>query len=112
MSMTTIDRKEHAYKRRVNVQALNPKSVKNLESRILKNIRIFYSNLLDHNADSGTWNAARDMSKEIGYLVSDIMGDITFSKNWNTLKDPAHRQFVEDSALGTAGIHLVCIFPL
>ena len=109
MSKTTFDRKEHAYKRRINAQALSLNSIKSLEGHILKNIRVFFKNLLDLNADHKLWNAPRDMSKEIGYLVADIMGDVTFSKNWNTLEEPQYRSFVEDSALGTAGIHLVSI---
>ena len=107
MSMTTIDRKEHAYKRRINAQALNVRSIKSLEEQILKNIRKFSQGLLDGVVDLRTWGAPKNMSKEVGYLVSDIMGDVTFSKNWNTLEDPEYRRFVEDSALGTAGVHLV-----
>jgi cytochrome P450 len=41
--------------------------------------------------------------------VSDIMGDVTFSKNWDVQRDKERRHFVDDSALGTAGIHLVSL---
>jgi hypothetical protein len=43
------------------------------------------------------------MSKVIGSLVSNIMGDITSSKNCNTQRDPQNPHFVEESALGTQG---------
>ena len=104
--MTTINRNEHAFKRRIIVSALRPESIAAIQDRILKNIRYFCSILLDRE-DPTNWSPPRNMSKMIGYLVSDITGDITFSKNWNTQRDPQHRHFVEESALGTAGIHLV-----
>ncbi len=47
------------------------------------------------------------MSKVVGYLISDIMGDTTLSGNWNTQRDPQNRHFVEQSTPETAGIHLV-----
>lgn len=47
------------------------------------------------------------MSKVVDYVVSDTMGDITFSENWKTQLDPQNGHFVEDNALGTAEIHLV-----
>jgi hypothetical protein len=47
------------------------------------------------------------MSKVMGYLVSDFMGDIIFRQIGICKRDPHNRHFVEESALGTAEIHLV-----
>ena len=107
MSMTTINKKEHAIKRRINVKAVRPEAIVAVQDQILQNIRYFCSTLVDEGK-SDDWSASRNMSKVVGYLISDIMGDITFSKSWNTQRDPRYRNFVEDSTLGTAGIHLVC----
>ncbi|KAL8770192.1 MAG: hypothetical protein Q9209_004034 [Squamulea sp. 1 TL-2023] len=111
MSMTTIDRKKHAYKRRVNVQALTPATIKSLEGQILRNIRVFCDLLVDGEGDEAGWSSPRDMTKRVGWLVSDIMGDITFSKNWNVQKEARWRKFVEDGPLGVAGIHLTGYMP-
>ena len=104
--MTTVDRKKHAYKRRVNVQALTPAAVKSLEERISRNVRFFCDSLVEE-PESGEWSSPMDMTLCVGYLISDIMGDVTFSKNWNVQRDPRYRKFVEEGPLGVAGIHLV-----
>jgi hypothetical protein len=104
--MKTINKKEHAFKRRINIKALRPQAIEAVKDQILQNIRYFCCTLIDEGK-SAEWSASRNMSKVVGYLISDIMGDITFSKNWNTQRDPQNRHFVEDSTLGTAGIHLV-----
>ncbi|KAL8951297.1 MAG: hypothetical protein Q9222_002719 [Ikaeria aurantiellina] len=111
MSMTTIDRKKHAFKRRVNVQALTPTNVKSLEERILKNIRYFCDSLIEETSPTG-WSVSKNMTKLFGYLVSDIMGDVTFSKNWNVQRQIRNRKFVEDGPLGVAGIHLTGYMPM
>ncbi|KAL8712489.1 MAG: hypothetical protein Q9220_003337 [cf. Caloplaca sp. 1 TL-2023] len=105
MSMTTIDRKKHAFKRRVNVQALTAANVKNLEERILKNVRYLCDSLVEETS-STSWSPPKNMTKMFAYLVSDIMGDVTFSKNWNVQQQSQNRKFVEDGPLGVAGIHL------
>ncbi|KAL8788329.1 MAG: hypothetical protein Q9213_001726 [Squamulea squamosa] len=111
MSMTTIDRKKHAYKRRVNVQALTPATIKSLEEQILRNTRVFCDLLIDGELDEAEWSSPKDMTQRVGWLVSDIMGDITFSKNWNVQKEARWRKFVEDGPLGVAGIHLTGYMP-
>ena len=104
--MTTTNKKEHAFKRRINVKALRPQAIEAVQDQILQNIRYFCCILVDEGK-SGEWSASRNMSKVVGYLISDIMGDITFSKNWNTQRDPQNRHFVEDSTLGTACVYFV-----
>ena len=105
MSMTTIDKKKHAFKRRVNVQALTPTAIKASEEMILENIRYF----CDVCIGAGTieWTTPKDMTELLCYLVSDIMGDITFSRNWNVQRDPQNRDIVKGLPDGVAGIHLV-----
>ena len=104
--MTTIDKKKHAFKRRVNVKALTPNAVKSMEEQILKNIR-YYCQCLSEGKPLAEWSSAKDMTKLVGYLVSDIMGDVTFSRNWDVLQNDENRHFVEELPQGVAGIHLV-----
>ena len=107
MSMTIIDKKKHAFRRRINVKALTPKAIKDLEDKILENVRYFCHGLVDE--ESHEWSSAKDMTKLVGYLVSDIMGDVTFSRNWNVLRDAENRHFVEELPKGVSGIHLVSL---
>lgn len=106
--MTTIDKKVHAFKRRVTVQALTPQSVKGLEELILHNVRDFCRLLVEGGQiDAAGWSSGRDMSKMTSYALSDIMGDVTFSKNWNTQKGTENRHILKLLPQGTCGINMV-----
>ena len=105
-TMTTIDKKTHAFKRRVTVRALTNNSVKNLEELMLRNIRIFCRLLLDESSTQG-WNSAKNLTKMISFVLSDIMGDVTFSRNWNTQRSDENRYILNLLPLGTGGINLV-----
>ena len=106
-SNTTMDRKEHAFRRRVNVKALNPTTIKSMEERILKNIRYFCAQLVDEKPME--WSKARDITKMIGYLISDVMGDVTFGRNWEVMSKPDNRDLMTQLPQAVAGIHLVGI---
>ncbi|KAF2470541.1 benzoate 4-monooxygenase cytochrome-like protein P450 [Lindgomyces ingoldianus] len=108
-SNTTPDMKEHAFRRRVNVRALNPTNIKAMEEQILKNIRYFCDHLMDANKEE--WSSPRNMSELVGYLVSDIMGDITFSKSWEVQQKPDNRDILTSLPQAVAGIHLVGYMP-
>ncbi|CAI6332828.1 unnamed protein product [Periconia digitata] len=108
-SDTTPDMKEHAFRRRVNVRALSATNIKSMEEKILRNIQYFCDQLVDEGTQG--WSSSRDMSKYIGYLVSDIMGDITFSKNWEMQQKPDNRDVLVSLPEGVAGIHLVGYLP-
>ncbi|KAL9118706.1 MAG: hypothetical protein Q9187_004748 [Circinaria calcarea] len=108
-SNTTMDRKEHAFRRRVNVKALNPNTIKSLEDRILKNIHYFCTHLADER--SVDWSEAHEMSKIIGYLVSDIMGDVTFGRSWEAMRKSDNRDLITRLPEAVAGIHLTGYMP-
>ena len=105
MSMTMINRKAHAARRRVTVQPLTAPKVKLMEDKILNDIRIFCESLASEDADS--WSQPRDVTMMVSYLVFDIMGDLTFSKNWNLLLNEENRPLAEEVPMGVAGIHIV-----
>ena len=104
-SNTTPDMKEHAFRRRVNVRALSAANIKGMEEQILKNIRLFCETLVG-GAGEG-WSSPHNMSKLVGYLISDIMGDVTFSKSHDMLKKPDNRDLLTSLPQAVAGIHLV-----
>ena len=108
-SLTTIDKTQHAFKRRVTAQALNQRSIQGLEGMILKNMRKVCGVLDDHGGDEKGWSSSKNMTKLISYTVSDIMGDVTFSRSWNTLESAENRYALDLLPQGTSGINLVSI---
>ena len=99
--------KEHAFRRRVNVRALSAANIKGMEEQILKNIRYFCETLTDKSEEG--WSTAHNMSKVVGYLISDIMGDVTFSKSHDMQRKPDNRDLLVSLPEAVAGIHLVSI---
>ena len=68
--VTTIEKKAHAIRRRINVRALTPTAVKELECLIVKNSQIFLDSIEEENStlkelleDSQGWGPGRNMSK-------------------------------------------------
>ncbi|KAF1995582.1 cytochrome P450 [Amniculicola lignicola CBS 123094] len=108
-SNTTPDWKEHAFRRRVNVRALSQANIRGMEEKILQNIRYFCETLVDGQGTG--WSAPRNMSELIGYLISDIMGDMTFSKSFDVQRKPDNRDVLTGLPRAVAGIHAVGYMP-
>ena len=108
-SLTTIDKTQHAFERRVTAQALNQRSIQGLEEMILKNMRKLCSVLYDHGSAEKEWGSSKNMTNVISYTVSDIMGDVTFSRSWNTQESAENRYVLDLLPQGTSGINLVNI---
>ena len=106
MSLTTIDKKKHAFKRRVDSEALSVNTIKGMESLVLNNTRKFCRYLIDKEP-SGEWSAARDMTLWFGYLMSDIIGDIVFNRNWNMMANEENRPIIDTLAQGVSGLNMV-----
>ncbi len=104
--MTTIDKKKHAFKRRIDAEAMTSSTLKNYEAQTLKNIRTFCRHLVDEDAPN-EWNQARDLTKWTSYVLSDIMGDNTFSRSWTMMESKDNRGILEVLAKGVAGLHMV-----
>lgn len=106
MSMTTIDKKKHAFKRRVDTEAMTSSALKNYEAQTLKNVRTFCRHLVDEGAPI-EWNKTRALTEWTSYVLSDIMGDSTFSRNWNMMESKDNRGILQVLAKGVAGLHMV-----
>jgi cytochrome P450 len=112
MIMTTLDRDEHSFKRRIAAEALTPAALKDMEPGILRNVRIFCDKMLDDPKDkTKKWNSARNMSEWCGYLVNDIMGDITFHNNWNMLTSEENREVIQTLNQGVGGLIMMGHMP-
>ncbi|KAF2261282.1 cytochrome P450 [Lojkania enalia] len=110
--MTTLHRKEHALKRRIVTEALAPYSLKQMESRVMQNVRIFCDKMIDNPIDkNNVWNSARNMSEWCGWLANDIMGDITFHRNWKMLESEDHRDVITILSRGVGGLITMAHMP-
>lgn len=113
MVMTTIDHKEHAFKRRIAAEALTAKAMKEMEPAVTRNIDIFVDKMIDDpssKTQKKEWNSARNMSEWCGWLVNDIMGDITFHRNWNMLTSEENRDVLKVLNGGVGGLNMVRLF--
>jgi hypothetical protein len=114
--VTTMERKVHAVRRRISVRALTLAVVKGLEGLILKDCDIF-SWIIGRRSrdweadieDDGAWGKGKSMTKLVPWLVSDIMGDVTFNRNWNLLRSEKNRHIVDVLSLGACSINTVSI---
>lgn len=110
MVMTTIDHKEHAFKRRIAAEALTAKAMKEMEPAVTRNINTFVDKMLDDPSSKNEkkeWNSARNMSEWCGWLVNDIMGDITFHRSWNMLTSEENRDVLKVLNGGVGGLNMV-----
>lgn len=108
MVMTTLDHKEHAFKRRIASEALTAKALKEMEAGVVRNVNVFCDKMLDDpNDKTKEWNSARNMSRWCGWLVNDIMGDITFHRNWKMLSSEENRDILEILNQGVGGLNMV-----
>ncbi|MDI1489519.1 MAG: hypothetical protein OHK93_008798 [Ramalina farinacea] len=116
-SVTIIDRAHHAIRRRITNQAFAMSAVRGMEGVMLDNIGDFCQELVNSNEavaigkDVRGWSPARDVSEWISRLAFDIFGDLCFGSNWNTLKSPENRPYLEMISKGTAGLLLVGYMP-
>ena len=108
MSMTMIDRRKHAFKRRINVRALTDAAIKDMEHLMVKNIHLMCQQI-QHDVEKreDSWSSSIDISKLISYAMSDIMGEMVFSKNWNVLQSAKNRDILEFLPQGVAGVNIV-----
>jgi cytochrome P450 len=108
MVMTTLDRKEHAFKRRIAVEALTPSKLKQMEAGVMRNVEVFCEKMVDDpNDKTKRWNTARNMSQWCGWLGNDIMGDITFHRSWNMLTSEENRDILTILSQGVGGLIMV-----
>ncbi|CAG8976544.1 hypothetical protein HYALB_00011021 [Hymenoscyphus albidus] len=110
MSLTTVDHKAHAFRRRVNASALTPAAIKSLEKRVTPHVDLLVAQIdeaIDKTGTESGWGPSKDMGHAVAYVIADIMGDVTFSQHFNVQRDAKNRHFIHDLPKGVAGIHLV-----
>ncbi|KAI2468304.1 cytochrome P450 [Annulohypoxylon bovei var. microspora] len=120
MSMAIIDVKVHAFRRRVNMSVMTPDAVRTLGNKVKSHVDFFLENIeksIVGNMKSKretVWSCGLDMASLVGYLIADIMGDVTFSQTWNVQRDAKNRHFVHDVPKGVSGMilcgHMLSLF--
>ncbi|EHK45806.1 uncharacterized protein TrAtP1_012868 [Trichoderma atroviride] len=111
MSLTTVDHKAHAFRRRVNMTAITPAAVKEFEDQVTPHVEEFID-IISEGVGSKVegehgWSSGKDMCWYVSFCIADMMGSMTFGRTWNVQRDPKYRHFVKDLPNGVAGIHLV-----
>ncbi|KUI56624.1 hypothetical protein VP1G_04047 [Cytospora mali] len=125
-SATTLNPKEHAFRRRVNNQALTPGILQAYEGRVTPHIA-YMVELLKKDLDSVPenaqgkgekegWGSAYNMTRTLMYCVADIMADLVFNQPWNVQRDPRNRRHIEQLSKSTTGLlvagHMQTVFRL
>lgn len=120
---SSIDKMQHARKRRVMSHAFSDAAIKSLEKYILANVRVGCE-LLGRKSgieqmpvrsgekDEG-WNDAWNAAHWCEWLVFDIMGDLVFGKAFGMLESPANRfanELVGNAAHRHLIVSLLCFF--
>ena len=111
-SMTTINKKEHRFQRRIVSQALTAAAIKSMEIYIIDGVQTFCKNLSNESSASTEvalqgWSSPQNMFDSFGRLTFDIIGDLCFGHKWNVMNSSRNRKFVETIPDGVAGLLLV-----
>jgi cytochrome P450 len=111
---SSIDRAQHARKRRVISHAFADSAIKSMEKYILGNVDIACG-LIDRDIDvvaqhaaekKGVWGVPRNFAQFADSLAFDIMGDLVFGKAFGLLEDEGNR-FAVDLVSSAAHRHLI-----
>lgn len=92
-----IDKSKHAFRRRVLDQAFSEKALADAEGLILENARRWLEYLGADTLESG-WTRSRDMNDWCNWLSFDLMGDMTFGRDFGCVTKAEHR-FIPDVVL-------------
>jgi cytochrome P450 len=83
-TQTSINREEHAKKRRVLSHAFSDRALKSMEEQILVHVRDFCSRL-------GAAIVPQNAALWCDSLMFDVMGDLCFGKSFGMLEKPENR---------------------
>lgn len=109
---SSIDKMQHARKRRVLSHAFSDSAIKSLERYILANVRTA-CRLLEESITAAAqdekkqgWGNSWNVANWCNWMVFDIMGDLVFGKAFGMLESPANR-FAVDLVGNAAHRHLI-----
>jgi cytochrome P450 len=97
---TVIDKKEHAFRRRVIGPAFSDKALGEQEQFIDENVRIFMSQLAKGVGKDG-WSTPKDFAVWITYYGFDFISDLSFGSRFKLLEEEDHR-YLPDLLMNTS----------
>lgn len=111
---SSIDKQQHARKRRVLSHAFSDQAIKSLEKYILANVRtacrmLGESGSKEKREGGESWSDQWNVANWCNWLVFDIMGDLVFGKAFGMLESPVNR-FAVDLVGNAAHRHLIVSF--
>lgn len=115
---TTIDRDEHARKRRILSRALSDNALKGMENAVLDAFNQFCDQLsvpeqreisLDAWTSNQRWSPPQDMARLMSFMTFDIMGDICFGRNFETLVGEKNRDLIRIISDGAQALNAVSV---
>lgn len=84
------------------------------EGLILKNCNISFEILEEDRSivkaesdDDAAWGKRKNVTKLISWLMSDIVGDVSFSTNWNLMQSEKNRHLIDVLPLGACLMNTV-----
>lgn len=113
---TIIDRKVHAKRKRILQMGFSERALGELEPVLLQNVNDFCEILLDDSTkravDEKGWGPARDLSRTVGHMTFDTMGEMVFSKTFEMQRSSTNRQFLDLSMDALRGLNTVAFIPM
>lgn len=115
-SLTTVDNRLHAKKKKTVSSALSESSIRGMEELILRNIRTFCEELGKsspsyNQSKDERWAEPKNLTDYAGYLSFDIMGDICFSSSFNMLRSETNRYVLRVLPEGVNGLNVCGWMP-
>ncbi|EED20867.1 cytochrome P450, putative [Talaromyces stipitatus ATCC 10500] len=102
-TLTLINKKAHGRKRRIISQGLSDAALRRYQPAILKHVNELCSVLV--GSDVKQWSIAHNMAHFCNYLTFDIMSDVLFGEEYNTVTKDEHRfvvKAIEESNVRTS----------
>ena len=103
-----LHRSTHAVRRRILSQTFTPSALDMLQQHIISNAERLCVYLNDDSVGPHYhWSTPKDMSQWIGYVTTDIVGDLCFTRNWNLMGSNQNRDLLQAFEDGSRALSFV-----
>ncbi|KAF2457057.1 benzoate 4-monooxygenase cytochrome P450 [Lineolata rhizophorae] len=110
---STIDRMEHAARRRVLSHAFSESAVRSAEQFVNQNLETLFRIIREKSKESGDSGWARaDMGKLMNWYSFDVMGTLAFGRKFDCLESDEHRIVPSLLLSGSRFTHSLCHMPI
>ena len=114
-TFTQIDKERHAFGRRILSHAFSPSAIKQLQGKIIGQAEKMFGFLVDDRGardlegdrKQGGWSNVKNMSELFGYMMSDIINDLCYSRNFDMLGSEKSRGLGDAFKHGATAISIV-----